>query len=257
MTRSSCAAPATRRARSSSTSDGARVIDATDLWGLTSADAEARLRERLGPAYRVAAIGPAGERLVRFATVSHDGRHAGRGGLGAVMGSKRLKASRCARRAKCAVADPGPCSPPRRTCARARSAPPPPSTAAWARSRTCSRSTRSRRCRAQLRHRDDDARARGPRRGARVVRLVLDRLRADPEDQRRPLRARGVRERVRARAAGRDRRPRRGAQGVRARRRARHRHDLRRRHDRLGDGGRRRGLAALRRRRRRCTARSS
>src|SRR5829696_2465251 len=69
---------------------GVRVVDARDLWGLSSAEAEARLRERLGPAYRVAAIGPAGERLVRFATVSHDGRHAGRGGLGAVLGAKRL-----------------------------------------------------------------------------------------------------------------------------------------------------------------------
>src|SRR5215207_8866602 len=59
--------------------DGARIVDAGHLWGLPAADAEARLRERLGPAYRVAAIGPAGERLVRFATVSHDGRHAGRG----------------------------------------------------------------------------------------------------------------------------------------------------------------------------------
>jgi aldehyde:ferredoxin oxidoreductase len=84
---------------------GARVIDATDLWGLTAADAESRLRERLGPAYRVAAIGPAGERLVRFATVSHDGRHAGRGGLGAVMGSKRLKAVAVRATRKCAVAD--------------------------------------------------------------------------------------------------------------------------------------------------------
>ena len=44
------------------------------------------------PGYRVAAIGPAGERLVRYATVSHDGRHAGRGGLGAVLGAKRIKA---------------------------------------------------------------------------------------------------------------------------------------------------------------------
>ena len=86
--------------------DGARVIDAADLWGLPAADAEARLRERLGPAYRVAAIGPAGERLVRFATVSHDGRHAGRGGLGAVMGSKRLKAVAVRATRKCAVADP-------------------------------------------------------------------------------------------------------------------------------------------------------
>ncbi|HMJ95573.1 MAG TPA: aldehyde ferredoxin oxidoreductase N-terminal domain-containing protein, partial [Thermoleophilaceae bacterium] len=59
--------------------DGARMEPAGDLWGLSSAAAEERLRERLGPAWRVAAIGPAGERLVRFATVSHDGRHAGRG----------------------------------------------------------------------------------------------------------------------------------------------------------------------------------
>jgi len=86
---------------------GARVIDAADLWGLSAADAEARLRGRLGPAYRVAAIGPAGERLVRFATVSHDGRHAGRGGLGAVMGSKRLKAVAVRASERCAVADPG------------------------------------------------------------------------------------------------------------------------------------------------------
>src|SRR5829696_8062294 len=87
--------------------DGARLVDAADLWGLPAAEAEARLRERLGPAYRVAAIGPAGERLVRFATVSHDGRHAGRGGLGAVMGSKRLKAIAVRASEKCAVADAG------------------------------------------------------------------------------------------------------------------------------------------------------
>src|SRR5512144_2053639 len=38
---------------------GAGVQDAADLWGLPAADAEARLRERLGPAWRIAAIGPA------------------------------------------------------------------------------------------------------------------------------------------------------------------------------------------------------
>jgi aldehyde:ferredoxin oxidoreductase len=86
--------------------DGARLVDASDLWGLPAADAEARLRERLGPAYRVAAIGPAGERLVRYATVSHDGRHAGRGGLGAVLGAKRLKAVAVRAATKCRVADP-------------------------------------------------------------------------------------------------------------------------------------------------------
>src|SRR5829696_5180661 len=85
---------------------GVRLEPAADLWGLPAAEAEARLRERLGPAYRVAAIGPAGERLVRFATVSHDGRHAGRGGLGAVLGAKRLKAVAVRATRKCAVADP-------------------------------------------------------------------------------------------------------------------------------------------------------
>ena len=40
----------------------------------------------------VASIGAAGENRVRFATISNEGRHAGRGGVGAVMGSKNLKA---------------------------------------------------------------------------------------------------------------------------------------------------------------------
>ena len=86
--------------------DGARVQDAADLWGLPAAEAEARLRERLGPAWRVASIGPAGERLVRYATVSHDGRHAGRGGLGAVLGSKRIKAVAVRAATKCPTAHP-------------------------------------------------------------------------------------------------------------------------------------------------------
>src|SRR5687767_524371 len=59
----------------------ARVEQAPELGGLPAAEAEKKLRERLGAGFRVAAIGPAGERLVRYATVSHDGRHAGRGGL--------------------------------------------------------------------------------------------------------------------------------------------------------------------------------
>jgi aldehyde:ferredoxin oxidoreductase len=72
--------------------DSARVLPAPRLWGLPAAEAERRLRDHLGKAWRVAAIGPAGEKLVRYATVSHDGRHAGRGGLGAVLGSKNIKA---------------------------------------------------------------------------------------------------------------------------------------------------------------------
>jgi aldehyde:ferredoxin oxidoreductase len=86
--------------------DGARLADAEDLWGLPAGEAEERLRARLGPAYRIAAIGPAGERLIRYATVSHDGRHAGRGGLGAVLGAKRLKAIAVRASARCPVADP-------------------------------------------------------------------------------------------------------------------------------------------------------
>src|SRR5271165_5921980 len=60
--------------------DGSRLEDAGSLWGLSAADAEGSLRGRLGTGWQVASIGPAGERGVRFATVSHDGRHAGRGG---------------------------------------------------------------------------------------------------------------------------------------------------------------------------------
>ncbi len=72
--------------------DGVRFELANDVWGQSSREATTRLRERLGSKYRIAAIGSAGEKLVRFATVSHDGRHAGRGGLGTVMGAKQLKA---------------------------------------------------------------------------------------------------------------------------------------------------------------------
>ncbi len=86
--------------------DGARLVDAADLWGRSAAEAEKRLRERLGRGWRVAAIGPAGEKGVRYATISHDGRHAGRGGLGAVMGAKRLKAIAVRAATKVASADP-------------------------------------------------------------------------------------------------------------------------------------------------------
>ncbi len=69
-----------------------RFLDARDLWGKTIPEAQAQLARNLGAGFRTAVIGPAGENRVRFATISHDGRHAGRGGLGAVMGSKNLKA---------------------------------------------------------------------------------------------------------------------------------------------------------------------
>ena len=58
------------------------------------------------PTMRVAAIGVAGENLVRFATISNEGRHAGRGGVGAVMGSKNLKAIALCGDRDVAVAEP-------------------------------------------------------------------------------------------------------------------------------------------------------
>jgi aldehyde:ferredoxin oxidoreductase len=67
-------------------------LPASSLWGLSAQEAEERIRSQHGREWQVAAIGPAGERLIPFATLSHDGRHAGRGGLGAVLGSKRIKA---------------------------------------------------------------------------------------------------------------------------------------------------------------------
>ncbi len=71
--------------------DGARLEPAADLALLSAQAAEERVRERRGDHWRFFGIGPAGERLVHFATVSGDSRHAGRGGLGAVLGSKRIK----------------------------------------------------------------------------------------------------------------------------------------------------------------------
>ena len=86
--------------------DGTRLVDAAGLAGLSAAEADGRLRDRLGRGWRVAAIGPAGECGVRYATISHDGRHAGRGGLGAVMGAKNLKAIAVRAAGKIETADP-------------------------------------------------------------------------------------------------------------------------------------------------------
>lgn len=69
-----------------------RVESAADCAGMTCQATDVRLRSRLGANFRIATIGPAGENGVRYATISHDGRHAGRGGSGAVMGAKNIKA---------------------------------------------------------------------------------------------------------------------------------------------------------------------
>jgi len=71
----------------------AEFIDAGDFWGLNSFDTEAELKALYERSAGVVSIGPAGENLVKFATVvSQEGRAGGRPGMGAVMGSKNLKA---------------------------------------------------------------------------------------------------------------------------------------------------------------------
>ncbi len=84
----------------------ARLVAAGDTWGRPAAEAEEVLKRRLGRGWRIAAIGPAGERGVRYATISHDGRHAGRGGLGAVLGAKNIKAVAVRAATKIGPADP-------------------------------------------------------------------------------------------------------------------------------------------------------
>jgi aldehyde:ferredoxin oxidoreductase len=68
--------------------------DASHLWGKTTSEVDRMLREELGDdRIQVAQAGPAGEKLVRFASIMNMANRAnGRGGMGAVMGSKLLKA---------------------------------------------------------------------------------------------------------------------------------------------------------------------
>jgi aldehyde:ferredoxin oxidoreductase len=71
----------------------AELRDASSLWGKGAIDTEVELKQMHGEPYQVAAIGPGGENQVLYACINHDyGRQAGRGGVGAVMGSKKLKA---------------------------------------------------------------------------------------------------------------------------------------------------------------------
>ncbi len=74
--------------------DSVQLMDAKHIWGKSPQEAEEIIREDLGDFYiRVAAIGVAGEKLARVACIMNDvTRAAGRTGLGAVMGSKNLKA---------------------------------------------------------------------------------------------------------------------------------------------------------------------
>jgi len=68
------------------------IEDAKDLWGKDTFEAQELIRKKYGESYQISLIGPAGERKARFACIVSGDRGFGRGGSGAVMGSKNLKA---------------------------------------------------------------------------------------------------------------------------------------------------------------------
>lgn len=71
----------------------AEILPADDWWGLDTADLDDRVRDRYGPNARAVCVGPAGEKQSLMAAIINEKyRAAARSGLGAVMGSKRLKA---------------------------------------------------------------------------------------------------------------------------------------------------------------------
>ncbi|MDP9237843.1 MAG: aldehyde ferredoxin oxidoreductase family protein [Chloroflexota bacterium] len=73
--------------------DKVEIKDAADIWGMQAIDVEMKLKERHGKKASIACIGPAGEKLSLMAGICNErGRLAARSGLGAVMGSKNVKA---------------------------------------------------------------------------------------------------------------------------------------------------------------------
>lgn len=81
--------------------------DAFHLWGKDTVETEESIREELGDRrVKIACIGPAGEAKSLLACIRHEGSAAGRSGVGAVMGSKRLKAFVVRGTKKVPLADP-------------------------------------------------------------------------------------------------------------------------------------------------------
>ena len=248
--------------------DGVRIQDAADLAGLTAAQAGSRCGSGWGSSWAGAGgwrrSGQAGERGVRYATISHDGRHAGRGGLGAVLGAKRIKAIAVRAAAKVAPADPDAVLAAARDL-RERSFG--PATAKYRELGTLANllafnaisTLPTQNFQAATFDGAHEPGRRGPGRGApggpAQLRLLHDRLRAHLRGQDGPRDPGGVRERLRPRPDVRGVRSGRGAGRQRALRRPGAGHHLGRRHDRLGHGVRRarpdrRAVAAVRRRQR-------
>ncbi len=72
--------------------DDVKVVTCEELWRKNTREADEILKKKLGADVKVASIGVAGENLVRYAGIDSEERQSGRGGLGAVLGSKRIKA---------------------------------------------------------------------------------------------------------------------------------------------------------------------
>ncbi len=72
--------------------DNVQVRDASHLWGTSTVRTRELLKQELGDSIKVVATGPAGENMVTFASILADRDASGSSGLGAVMGSKNLKA---------------------------------------------------------------------------------------------------------------------------------------------------------------------
>ncbi len=117
--------------------DGGVRLEPRPTCAAPRARTEAALRARLGADYRIATIGPAGEHAVRYATISHDGRHAGRGGSGAVLGSKNIKALAVRGTQRAEWAHPHELVALSRDLSKRRSGRRRRSTASWARRPTC------------------------------------------------------------------------------------------------------------------------
>jgi aldehyde:ferredoxin oxidoreductase len=67
--------------------------DAAEYWGKNTIEVEVAFKKKFGEEFQIAVIGPAGENGVSYACINHDyGREAGRGGVGTVMGVKKVKA---------------------------------------------------------------------------------------------------------------------------------------------------------------------
>ena len=87
--------------------DKVEIRDAAKYWGQGAITTEDMLKNDLGREFEIATIGQAGENKIKFACISHDfGRQAGRTGIGAVMGSKNLKAVAVKGTKSLKVADP-------------------------------------------------------------------------------------------------------------------------------------------------------